>query len=280
MTSLIRIDTINDEVVKPIPQYAGGNLDTRPVKGAQICSEPYANIFLVARKKSGKTSAVFKILKECAGRDTKIIAFVSTLNKDQNWKNIKSYFDNKGITFIGYTSLKEDGPDRLQELIKHLETEAEHEEEQEDVPKVGKGLRFNEPEEEEESKPRKLKYLAPDYIIVLDDLSTELKSKSLVSLLKKNRHYKSKIIISSQYLHDVDPQARKQIDVWIVFGGQSDEKLQIIFKDADLSIPFELFKKIYKFATMKPFSFLYLDTTKEEFRVNFNRIVTLPKESQ
>ena len=49
---------------------------------------------------------------------------------------------------------------------------------------------------EEPKKQRKSKYRAPD-------LSTELKSRSLLALLKKNRHYRSKLIISSQWLHDL-----------------------------------------------------------------------------
>ena len=277
MTTLIKLDTINNEIVKPIEQYAGGQLDLRPVKGQQLCREPYANIFLVAKKKSGKTSAIFKILKECIGRDTKIIAFVSTLHKDQNWKNIKAYFKKRDTTFVGYTSLKEDGQDRLEELVKHLEETAEIEEKEESkapVQLTAKGLRFNDDKDDEGGKKEKM--LSPEYIIVLDDLSTELKSKSLVSLLKKNRHYKTKVIISSQYLHDLDPQARKQIDIWIIFGGQSDEKLKIIYKDSDLSIPFELFYKLYKFATRRPFNFFYIDTTSEDYRIGFNKRFTIP----
>ena len=57
MTNTIRIHTINDEIIKPLPV----EIDTRPVKGESICKEPYANIFLCAKKKSGKTLAIAHI---------------------------------------------------------------------------------------------------------------------------------------------------------------------------------------------------------------------------
>src|SRR6185437_11733738 len=66
-------------------------------------------------------------------------------------------------------------------------------------------------------KERVSKYQAPEYIIIFDDLSSELKSRSLLSLLKFNRHFKSKLIISSQWLHDLLPESRKQIDLFLIF---------------------------------------------------------------
>jgi hypothetical protein len=49
-----------------------------------------------------------------------------------------------------------------------------------------------------------------------------------------------------------------------------EDKLQHIYKMADISISYDLFVKIYHKATEKPYSFLYIDTQKEEFRRNFN----------
>lgn len=59
---------------------------------------------------------------------------------------------------------------------------------------------------EKKKKSKKSKYLAPEYMIIFDDLSSELKSRSLLSLLKFNRHFKAKLIISSQWLHDLLPE--------------------------------------------------------------------------
>ena len=77
--TMITLKQINNQYVKAIPLP---EIDPRPVKGYDICQEFYANIFLCAKKKSGKTSALFKILKECATKKTIIIIFCSTVNKD------------------------------------------------------------------------------------------------------------------------------------------------------------------------------------------------------
>jgi hypothetical protein len=50
----------NNQIVKAIPIP---NVDTRPIKGFDLIQELYANIFLCARKKSGKTSVIFKLIK-------------------------------------------------------------------------------------------------------------------------------------------------------------------------------------------------------------------------
>ena len=156
--------------------------------------------------------------------------------------------------------------------------EDSEEEEEKKIPKPKSIIRCGDEDEEcEEEKKKKSKYVDLDYIIVLDDLSSELKNKALVSLLKKNRHFKSKVIVSSQYLNDLLPESLKQIDYWLVFRGMPEEKLQHIYKMADLSIPYELFTQIYKKATEKMYSFLYIDTQKELFRRNFNCIFKLPE---
>ena len=82
---MYRVKKINDVVVKP-PKVLLDNQDNRPVKGAKMIAEPYANIFLCARKKSGKTVTIHNILKNCVGRDTTVIFFCSTLYKDPTYR--------------------------------------------------------------------------------------------------------------------------------------------------------------------------------------------------
>jgi len=59
---MIRIKKINNEKVKAIPIET---VSPDKIKGSAIFPDLYCNIFLVARKKSGKTSTIFKILKSC-----------------------------------------------------------------------------------------------------------------------------------------------------------------------------------------------------------------------
>src|SRR5579871_2128975 len=281
---MIRVRTINNEVVRAIPKLGGE--DTRPVLGAELFPRAFCNIFCSAKKFSGKTSAVFHILKKCTGKNTKIIVFCSTLYNDDNWIAIQKWAEDKGIDFEGHTSLKEDGVDLLDELVKELEEEgrakieAEKEEmnEQEQRASGFQKAFMKVNTQEQKKKPKKPKYLAPDLIIVLDDLSNELKSKSLVTLLKKHRHFKTKTIISSQYYLDLLPESRQQIDYYLLFKGQTDKKMETIYRDADLSVAYPAFVKLYEDATSKPYGFLWVDARTDTFRSGFNKEYDVPKE--
>jgi len=282
MTNNYRAVRINDITVKKVKSLY--EEDNRPIRGYDLFPEIYSNVFLCAKKKSGKTSVISKIIKDCVGKKTKIIAFVSTLYKDDTWKSIREYCKQKKIEFEGHTSLMEDGINQLSELIERLQEEAKDKEEEEEldfrVSNLEKKLGMKCPiqcdgdsdsDEDSDDKPKKKeKFRSPEYIIILDDLSNELKSKSLVTLLKKNRHFKAKILVSSQYLNDLLPESRKQMDVFLVFRGQPEKKLKEIYQDADVNVDLEEFYDIYKFATEKEYSFLYIDTKTSSFRRNFN----------
>ena len=111
------ITSINKEVVQPIPLPP---INVEKIKGYKLFPEVYANIFLCARKKSGKTSAIFKILKACADKDTEINNFASTLNKDPNWKHIIKYFKKKGNNVETSLGIKEEKTDYLKGIIDQL----------------------------------------------------------------------------------------------------------------------------------------------------------------
>ena len=299
--SKVKLRQINKQIVRAIPIP---NEDTRPVKGFDICEEPYANIFLCARKKSGKTSAVFKIIKECSDRKTVIVIFCSTAYKYKNWIQMRKYFKKKGMDVRVYTSIYEDGEDQLANLIEDLrqtakdeeddgsESDEEYDEGNDDINrpihgcddildrvkrmhnhKLGQSNVYKTSctkNDDGDKKEKKSKYLTPEYIIIFDDLSSELKSKSLLSLLKFNRHFKAKLIISSQWLHDLLPESRKQIDLFLIFKGFSEEKIALFYKDCDSAIPFDTFYSMYKKATEKPHSFLYICTNSDSCRRNFD----------
>ena len=100
---MISLKQINNQLVRPIPIP---NEDKRPIKGYDICKEIYSNIFICAKKKSGKTSALFKILKECSNKHTVIVVFCSTLYKDSTWVEICKFFQKKGYDLRLFTSIR------------------------------------------------------------------------------------------------------------------------------------------------------------------------------
>ena len=73
------------------------------------------------------------------------------------------------------------------------------------------------------------------YIIIFDDLSNELKDKEIEFLAKWNRHFKAKVIYSSQYFHDLSKGARSQIDYILMYPKIPNEKIVLVWKELNLS---------------------------------------------
>ncbi len=271
---MIRLHKINNEKVLPIKYIDESTLDKRPIKGESLFEEIYANIFIVAKKKSGKTTVINKIVKGCVTPETTVLVFSATAQKDIEHLNIKKYCKDKGIPYQAYTSMDEDGVNVLDTLIKKLQQDAEDEQasdSEDDEPKKKDTLILFESSDEEDDEPkkRKNKYKSPEYLIIFDDLSNELKSKVLTRFLKMNRHWKAKVIVSTQYPNDLLPESIKQMDYALIFKGEHDEKLAKIHKDLDLAIDFDVFKKVYHHATKDKYHFLYIDVRSERYRRDF-----------
>lgn len=285
---MIKIKRISDKTVKGI--VATADLDPRPWRGRKLFFRDDINLFLVAKKRSGKTSCIYRILKEVAGRDTNIIVFSATAERDNAYITMKKYFEGKNINFTTNTSLYDDeGKNQLEEILNNIMEEERKRNEAEDDEEIKQQMKQSKLEKEtrkimfgygsdnesESKKKKKQKYKSVDYIFVFDDLSSELKDKSISRLLKSNRHYNCMTISSSQYMNDLDPQSRKQIDCWILYGGHREDKLSVLFNDADLSIDFQLFMKLYKYATKEKYHFLYIDTRNDTFRKDFTHQIII-----
>jgi hypothetical protein len=275
---------INNVAVKGVKHLE--EEDKRPVKGAELISELFANVGIVAQKMSGKTSLIATMLEHCVGRDTQVLLFVSTLHSDKSWLAITDWMDRKGIPWVGQTSIY--GDTRAHNLLKEwvrlqqdeakARIDAEKKRELEGLEKKAKkaiSCDSDTDSDEEETKKRKTKYKAPDWIVILDDLSDELRDPAVAALMKKNRHLKCKVIMSTQYLHDVVPSALKQLQVWILFKGHVKEKLQKFWEQCGTQVVFETFLDLYKDATSVPYGFLYIDTVKDEFRSGFDKLYSL-----
>jgi hypothetical protein len=305
----ITVEKVNDIKVKPLKTSI---VETRPYKGFQMFREGLPNVMCCAKKKSGKTQTICNIIKHCADIDTQIVVISSTVNKDPAWSAMKKWCKDHNIGFEGLTEIRSivNGrkADFLEQFSKEIMTGEEEElssEEEEEVPHCSRfaDQGMDEPpspeysEEEEEpriltgtvpsinrirfSKPQgsikqQKPYITPAYIVVIDDLSNELRIPSIQAFLKKNRHGKAMTITSSQYLNDWLPMALKNIDVFLLWKGLSIDKLEKIKKDSDLSIPIEIFEQIYKKATEAPFHFLYVNARDDEYRWNFDKRFNIP----
>ena len=117
--------------------------------------------------------------------------------------------------------------------------------------------------------PRKLPYRAPDYLLIFDDLADQLKAKSVATMLKKNRHFHFKSVVSSHWINDLLPDALRMMDVVCLYRGHSTEKLTELYKKARLGVSLEEFMEMYADATSVPFGFLYIDMNEGTFRKSF-----------
>jgi hypothetical protein len=256
------------------------------VKGADWFSEPYSNIFLLAKKKSGKTTVIENILKHCSGKNTKFIFIVSTIHKDNTWIRIADYWEEKGHDILTYDDLYNDGINVIQEFMDQQKGDSmqqgrgpliQNKTTVQDIKRVNGKLRITKTTQPmiigkgEEIKENKAKLVYPEYFIVLDDLGNSMRDKAINQLLKTNRHYKAKVILSAQNLNDLMPEAIRNLDYVLCFGRIPDEKMEKLRQDLLLDVDEETFHNMYKDATDKPHSFFYIGRSGEdEFRKNFN----------
>ena len=130
---------------------------------------------------------------------------------------------------------------------------------------------FDENDTDIKMKIRKPSKIAPKYVFVFDDMSAQMKkSSSVKELVKQNRHYLSKVIISSQYVTDLSPDTRAMIDIWLLLGDQNDEKLKVIYEFCDPVVEYDTFKQMFEDATKEKYHFFFIDKNNGQYRKDFN----------
>lgn len=291
---MIRRRKINNERVEVLPIKP---INTKKVPGYNLFPKLYCNIEMIARPESGKTTNVYNIIKKCATRDTIVVFIVSTLFSDDSYKHIVAHLKRNKIPYILETSFKKKDErgheyNQLDKLVKYLKMsnpdvmwdqlldEEEESEDDEPGPIVPVPI-FEESESEdsgaEESPRPKRNKFAPEIIIVCDDMSKEMRyDAALLSLLKEHRHIKAKVIISTQAVTDLPPDAHNQMNYLLLFDGIPDKKLEKLWGDANIGIDLDLFKGIYRDATapskpgQRSHNFLYVDCKLGKFRKNFD----------
>ena len=272
---------INDQVVHPIriKKYNGDE-----VKGYDVWPTPYlyGSMFILARKQSGKTSTIRHIIMNCTNKNTHLFVFCPNYECDPTWIEIQKELTRKKIPASFFCSIEDHGIDQLDIIVKDIQDEIakEHQQEEEEDnvdhdPLHGKGVLIDYSETNGDmtikikQHKREPKLKTCKYMFIIDDLAPELKRTSVDNLNKIHRHISAKIIISSQYIHDLLPSTRSQIDSYIIFPGINDDKLDELYKYSNLSIDEQTFKHLYHDATTEKYNFLYI-TTIGDYRANFN----------
>ena len=122
--------------------------------------------------------------------------------------------------------------------------------------------------------------ITPEHILVFDDLSAEMRCKSISKLMTKNRHYKLKTFLSCHSVNNLEKMALSCIDVFHVFPNISNEKIEELKEKVNITFKNDSKKesklqKIYDYATAKPYNFLYIDRNNGTFRKNFNEEIPI-----
>ena len=276
---------INDVSVKKINLPT---VDISKIKGFEFIPTLYTTIFICARRKTGKTTIINTLLKNLTNKETTVIFFVGTINRDPSYKKMMEYLDYKDINYEKYDCIYEGGKNYLAEFMERLKEE--HEEEDTDSDSSGDDRNyfcelkyngidhvcedkvcFHKHNNEIRIKVRKPKKIACKYLLIFDDISSQLRNNTLLTkLLKMGRHFKCTVIISSQYIHDLEPQALENIDYYLLLKGHRGEKIKKVYEYSDPVITFENFLQLYKTATQDNYNFFYVDKNNSSYRKNFN----------
>ena len=233
----IKLKKINNEIVTPMK--TPNDLDKRPPRGIDLISAPYANIYACAKKQTGKSSVVAKMVLKFAGPETQVHIFCSTVFIDPTYIALVNELEDKGIACYPTTSIKdEDGFDLVEDILKEDEIlEGNNESDESSEVTNNNGLLNLDEEKSKKKHKKKSKYKELRRIFIFDDLANEIRgSKSLKTLLKKNRHILCKTIIASQHINDLDPQSINQLDCVLLFKCHNDAKLIELHMKLDLSL--------------------------------------------
>jgi hypothetical protein len=119
---------------------------------------------------------------------------------------------------------------------------------------------------------------APHILLVFDDLIAHMplsKQSLLVKLFFSARHWKISLILTTQSYKHTPKAVRLNSSHMMIFKCNNKEKTQI-GEEQVVDIP--VFDAVYEIATKEPYSFLYVDITKqirERFYVRFEERIIL-----
>ncbi|DAC81601.1 TPA_asm: FtsK [Physarum slime mold MELD virus] len=257
---VIKDKKINNQQIEVIPTN-----DPPPerIHGYDVVPKLYGNVFMCAKKGSGKTNVVWHILKNCADKDLYVYIFSGTVHNDSNWEHIAKELTRRGIGYEMHLDTSE-----LLQIIDSLRVDTPDDANgKTDLPEI-----FRKFVDIKIKKKNEKIICITCYFFVFDDMSEELKSRRIKTLIKQHRHYKSKVIVSSHYPNDLEPGCQKQGDMWILFAGHGGDKLEMMRQAMSLGkeIDEKKFNEIYDHATAAPYSFLNVVPVKNRFMQNFN----------
>lgn len=242
--------------VDPVRPYWNKNKMPKPVLGphGEITEDPFPNIVMCAKKKSGKTTAaIYLIMKHFMTSKTKLNIFSGDITTDE---------DNKDA----FKNFKEDHPEKIN-FYKNF------------IDKDGNDVLSSKisASDDEFGIENKFKFEYPRNIFYFDDLTAEeLRSKQLDHLFKTNRHHGILDILCCHNMNHISPTCRGATNILIIFKALSNDQLDDIYRWASPNMDKQTFIRVYKTATATPKSFLFMNLDdKNDIRINLDKRIDI-----
>ena len=277
-----RTEKINNCTVK-IPKLEGLE-QKKKWRGSNIFSARYFVLANLGKRRSGKTTLINTIVQNFATKNMILFFFVPTFYRDASYVPIREYLDEKGIVYQHYYSVKEDGVNNVEVF---MEQNAHNEDSKNENEKEGLTSFEEEPikpclfdtEKKSEKKERKKKQPPLEYMFFFDDMPDNYKDKQVCKLIKLSRHFKSKIILSTQSTVDLDRSIYQQCDYVALFRNFNEDNLDKLYIRMEPWVDLEEFKRIYHRVTDSENrgirNFLLVDRNDDIFRINLNKKLIL-----
>jgi hypothetical protein len=280
----------NAPKLRPLPEQK--RKKKYPVMGSWLVTQLCSSVNIRGRVGSGKSVIVEIILNSRCGPQTKVLIFSQSAYSDKEWLKIGDMLTREGIKHVIKTSIFDILPDGTK--VNHIKDFIEAElkqgeldtielkkwEEKQKGKSKNSGILVDDPYFKKEEKrpflPTKDPYLLNvggqqmeycPWIIVLDDISSEMKNPWVTILIKQFRHYHATVILSSQSVTDSNPDQRQNFRQWFLFEGVSDSKLKMIHETIGSDLPLERFIERYHVATKEKYSFLNIDTVRHTMMI-------------
>ena len=284
---------INNITVKPVISHSHEN--KKSIRGYDYIQELYANVCFLARKASGKTTTLYRILENSTKKGQNCYIFASTINIDPTYKKMIKMLTKKGVNVKQFDNfITDDGLNIIDEIVNMIQRPDENIQEPEtveDLPRTfildddmrQKIKNMNKPKKDKpkKDKPKKdNKDLVAENIFIFDDLATAMRHDSITRLLVKNRHLKSRCYISIHYPSQLTPSSLRMIDQWFLYPNIDRDKIdELGFKigtsfSSDNKKESKLWE-MYKDATCKKYNCLNIDMKNMIFKKNFNECYSI-----
>ena len=118
----LNLKKINEIKITPLINQ---KFNKNTVIGYEYFSNPFGNIALIARTKSGKTNTIYRVLEETLKPKSNVIIFCPSVNTDQTYIKMKSMLKKKECNIRCYESFADKTCNHLTDLVNELSKKEE-----------------------------------------------------------------------------------------------------------------------------------------------------------